>query len=452
MEQLRRRVLDYVGRRRRRRARRRSAEGGLWRGSGDAPRRPRRQRRRLQRCADRDDLVGVHAVQGRRAEEGLHATAHEGDAGRSPDEHSAVDRCGRKPCELEGFGRHLEGALDEGLGDGVELRLRHAETQTERRAPDAVRDVVELHLCLHIRREVDLEALGGRAEPLEGLRIGAQVEPMQLEEGVRHSLGDGAVDVVSAEERVPRRRQDFVEVARELEHRAVERPASVVVNGDPLALRAPESVRERRRRRFVQDSQHVEARHAAGHLRRRPLQLVEVGRDGDHRPADLLAQRGLGDLPDSLQDERADLGQRVAFASRDHQAALSGPFAELEGETRTREADLVRVPRPPDEALDARDRVLGVDLAPRLRSLADEDIAVRVEADDARQEPAPVLVGEDVNAATSHAGDHGVGGPQIDTDYGAHGGYHTPIQDGLGESTTRAERPCSPGPPRDPGP
>ncbi len=85
-----------------------------------------------------------------------------------------------------------------------------------------------------------------------------------------------------------------------------------------------EAVGERRRRRLVDDPQHLEAGDAAGVARRGALRVVEVRRHGDDRAIDLgvdLALRGeelLGAALQLAQDERGDLRRReLAIAEAD---------------------------------------------------------------------------------------------------------------------------------------
>ena len=151
-----------------------------------------------------------------------------------------------------------------------------------------------------------LQILRGGLEALERLRIDARVVAVLREERVAHDLGDRGVDVVAAEERVAGGREDLEERPRQVEQGAVERPAAEVVDRDSLALVAPEPVRERGGRRLVQDAEDLEPGDAARDLRRGALKLVEMRGHRDDRLVDRLAERGLRDLADALEHERAD--------------------------------------------------------------------------------------------------------------------------------------------------
>ena len=102
----------------------------------------------------------------------------------------------------------------------------------------------------------------------------------------------------------------------QLEVADVERPATEVVDGDLLFLLLVEPVRQGRCGRLVDDALDVEPRDAAGILRRLALGVVEVGRDGDDRLGDLLAEVGLGVTLQLLEDHRADLGRAEVLVVR----------------------------------------------------------------------------------------------------------------------------------------
>jgi hypothetical protein len=120
------------------------------------------------------------------------------------------------------------------------------------------------------------------------------------------------------------------DVPREVEDGDVERPAAEVVHGDALLRLALRTVGERRRRRLVQDAEHLQPGEAPRRLRRRALQIVEVRRHGDDRALDRLADRRFRHRLGLTQHEGADLGERVRLAARDHDRPAGRPLAQLE--------------------------------------------------------------------------------------------------------------------------
>ena len=124
------------------------------------------------------------------------------------------------------------------------------------------------------------------------------------------------VDVVAAEVRVAVGRQHLEHAVLDAQDRDVERAAAEVVDGDEAGVPLVEAVGQRRRRRLVDDAQHLEAGDAAGVARRGALRVVEVRRHGDHRAIDfvvelaLLGEERLGAALQLAQDERGNFRRR----------------------------------------------------------------------------------------------------------------------------------------------
>ena len=142
-----------------------------------------------------------------------------------------------------------------------------------------------------------------------------EVDALVLLELGQEPVDDPLVEVVAAEVGVAVGGLDLEDAVAELEDRDVEGAAAEVVDGDLLVVLLVEAVGQGRRGRLVDDPQDVEAGDPAGVLGRLALGVVEVGRDGDDRLGDLLAEVGLGVGLELLEDHRADLGRRVGLAS-----------------------------------------------------------------------------------------------------------------------------------------
>src|SRR5205085_3411594 len=117
---------------------------------------------------------------------------------------------------------------------------------------------------------------------------------------------DALVEIVTTEMRIAVGGLYFDYTFTDLEDGDVERAAAEIVDGDRFVLLLVETVGERRRGRLVDDAKHVQSGDLAGVLRRLPLRVVEVGRDGDNRVGDLLAEVVLGRGLQLLQDHRGD--------------------------------------------------------------------------------------------------------------------------------------------------
>jgi hypothetical protein len=195
-------------------------------------------------------------------------------------------------------------------------------------------------------------------------------------------------------------RPDLDHAVADLQQRDVERTAAEVEDQDGLFLAAfVEAVGQCRRRRFVDDAQHVEAGNLAGFLGGLTLGVIEVGRHSDDCVGDVLTEVAFGVALQLLQNARADLLRGVLLA-----VDVDGPVGAH-----------VALDRP-DGAVDVGDRLV-------LGGLADQHFAVTCKSDDRRRRAGSLRVGDDDRVATLKDRDDGVGGPEVDTDRTSHGDF-----------------------------
>ena len=281
--------------------------------------------------------------------------------------------------------------------------------------PDLVgRDERQVDVGLGLEREVLLGLLGGLLEPLQGHLVLAEVDPLLLLELVGDVVDQRLVPVVAAQVGVAVGREDLEDAVADVEDRDVERAAAEVEDGDLLVLLLVEAVGQGRGGRLVDDPRDLQAGDLAGVLGRLALAVVEVGRDGDHRLADLVAQVALGRLLELAEDHRRDLRRRVVLAADPDLDEVVGPADDLVGDHLLLGPDLVVAPA--HEPLDRVDRPRRVGHRLPLGRLADQGLALGGERDDRRRQPAPLLVGDDRDIAPFHHRDHAVGRPQVDPD------------------------------------
>ena len=189
---------------------------------------------------------------------------------------------------LERLLHRRDRALDEVVHELLELRARERVVEVLR-ARLVGGDERQVDVRRLRRRQLHLRLLGGFLEALERHRILREVDRLVALELGDEPVDDALVEVVAAEVRVAVGRL-HLELARaldvvQLEHRDVVGAAAEVEDGDLLVLLLVEAVGERRRRRLVDDAQHVEAGDLAGVLRRLALRVVEVRGHGDDRLA-----------------------------------------------------------------------------------------------------------------------------------------------------------------------
>ena len=192
---------------------------------------------------------------------------------------------------------------------------------------------------------------------------------------------------------------DLDDALADLQQRHVERAAAEVEDQDGLLLLAlVQAVGERGGGRLVDDAQHVQPGDLAGLLGGLALGVVEVGRDGDHRVGDRLAEVGLRVALELLQHAGADLLRGVVLA-----------------------VDVDLPARVAHVALDRADGPVDVGHGLTLGHLADEHLAVLGERDDAGRGARTLGVGDDLRLAAGQYGDDGVGGTEVDADRSCHG-------------------------------
>jgi hypothetical protein len=194
---------------------------------------------------------------------------------------------------------------------------------SEHRLPDRVEtaadqvggDERQVDLGLGDRAELDLGPLGRLEQPLQGLGVVAQVDALLALELVGQVVDQPAVEVVTPEVGVARGRPDLHDPVADVQDAHVEGPPAEVEDHHGLVLALVEPVGEGGRGRLVDDPQDLKAGDPPGVLGRLPLGVVEVGRDGDHRLGDALAQVLAGVLGQLAQHQRADLLGRVQLAA-----------------------------------------------------------------------------------------------------------------------------------------
>jgi len=382
------------------------------------------EHRCLDRGTDGNRLVGVDVLARLLAEERLHRFLHLRHPRHATDEDDVADVGQRNARVFHRDAARLDGALDQLGHQRLELRTRDLQRQVPR--PRCVgRDVRQVDVRLLRRGQLDLRLLGRFLQSLQRQHVVLQVDALVLLELGDDVIDDPLIEVLAAEECVPVGRQHFELVLAldvgDLDDRDVERAAAKVVNGDlAVAFLLVETERQCRRRRLVDDPLDLEARDAAGILRRLPLRIVEIRRDGDDRLRHFLAEIVLGGLFHLAQDFRghllrrdllaAHLDPRVAVVSLDdlvgHQADVLLHFLFFELAS--------------DEPLHREDRVLRIGHRLALRRRPDEHLAVVTIGDDRRRRARAFGILDDLGRAAFHDRDATVRRPEIDTDDLAH--------------------------------
>ena len=337
-------------------------------------------------------LVGIDPLVGLAARHRDDQLLDGGHTGRPTDEHHVVDLglgeagVGDRLLERAAAGVYQVGGQLLKLGPGqLEVQvLRTGVGRGDERQVDGG--------LLH-RGQLDLGLLGRFLKALQGHLVGAQVHPVGVLEGLDQPADHSLVPVVATEMGVPAGGLDLEDPFGDLEHRYVERAAAEVEHQDGLLLLLVQSVGERGRGRLVDDAQDLEAGDLARLLGGGALGVVEVGRNGDHRLVDSVAEVTLGIPLELLQDPGRDLLGVVALP-----VDVDAP------------AGVAHVP------LDRSDGAVRIGDGLAFGHLTDENLVGLGEADDRRRGTPAFGVGDNGWLTRLENADDRVGGAEVDAD------------------------------------
>ena len=222
-----------------------------------------------------------------------------------------------------------------------------------------------------VERQPLLGVFGGAEHAGLGGRRLPQVDAVLLFERVADVVEQQLVEIVAAELGIAVAGQDLDDAVLDLRHRDVERAAPQVVDQQPLHLGGMGVVSQHGGGRLVDDPDDLQPGQLARLAGGLPLAVVEERRDRDHRLRDRVAQRLLGAVLERPQDDRRDLLRRVFLVAQVDRDLLA-------------HLPLDR----PDRPLRRQDVLVA-------RGLADQQLALRIQADDRRQDRVAVLFQDD---------------------------------------------------------
>ena len=223
-------------------------------------------------------------------------------------------------------------------------------------------------------------------QALHGNLVAAQVDALGLLKLRHHPVHDALVEVVAAQPVVAGGGQDFDDPVTDLQNGDVEGAAAQVIDHDLLIRFLVHAVGQGRRRGLIDDPLDLQAGNLARVLGGLPLGVGEVGRDGDDRLGDGLAQIGLGVCLQLLQDHGGDLLGSVRLAVDVH--LVVGAHLTLNG----------------------NHSPVGVGDGLALCHLAHHPLAVLGKCHNGRGGAVALRVGDNDGLAALHHGDAGVGG------------------------------------------
>ena len=307
------------------------------------------------------------------------------------------------------------------VGQLLELSAREGHDQVLRNAVYR-HDVRQVDFRRGRARQLDFGFFGRFLEPLQGHRVLAQVDVVLLLELVGHPVDDHVVEVVASEVGVAVGRFDLEHAVAQFQNRDIERTAAQVVHGDlHVLISLVQTVGERGRRRLVDDPADFQARDLTGFLGRLTLRVREVGRYGDNCLAHFGAQIIFGRFLHFLKDDGRNFLRRVeAPVDVDAGGIVVASYYRIGCSLDVLAHFVVGLAH---EALDRRDRPLGVGDGLTLGRVAYLALVVVYESDDRGRRAPSFAVGYYHRLAAFHDGDAGVRGTEVNSNNLSHNRY-----------------------------
>ena len=372
---------------------------------------------RLDRGPHGHDLVGVEFRAWLLAQGLAHEVDDQGHPRRAADQDHLVEVAGLAVSVPEGPRQRPLQASQEagrGLGEGLALDLDGRRIVAE--ATVGFGDSERRHR-VHGESSLDLFGLGQEPRGPQGL---AQLDELEVQALLAQGPGGQAGrEVLAAELPLPGSRGDL-EGALEHAHQGhVEGPPAQVEHQEALlGVGLLVAIGQGRGRRLVQDPAHGQASQLPRDLGRLALVVVEVGRDRDHRLADLAAEVLLGVGLERAQDEARELGRR------------EGPAPELDGGVA------------PHDPFEGPRHELGLGHA-QLEGRAPHDhLTVFEDPDDGGRQEVAEGVGDQLGLACPEHGAERMGRAEVDAENGSggHGGTLWPRTRGVKKGSDGSAR------------
>ena len=156
-----------------------------------------------------------------------------------------------------------------------------------------------------------------------------QVNAVLFLELLSHIVNDPLVEIITAQTGVAVGAQHFENAVTDVQDTDVEGTAAQVVNQDLLVVFLIEAVCQRSGCRLIDNTQNFQSGNAARVLCGLALTVVEIGRYGDNRLADLFTQIAFGSFFHLGQDHRADVLGGVLLPVNIH--FIAGTHLTLDG-------------------------------------------------------------------------------------------------------------------------
>ncbi|MNZ60951.1 NAD-specific glutamate dehydrogenase [compost metagenome] len=358
------------------------------------------------------------------AEEVGNGFLYQRHTGLAADQDHVVDLGNVDTGVLQGDAARLDGALNQVFHQRLQLGAGDLHVQVLRTGR-ICSDVRQVDVGRLSGGQFDLGLFRGFFQTLQGQRVVLQVHARLFLELVDEVVDQAHVEVFATQEGVAVGGQYFELVLTvdfgDFDDRNVEGTATQVINDDSVvALGLVHAIGQCRSGRFVDDALYVQTGDAAGVFGGLTLAVVEVGRNGDDRFGDWLAEVVFGGLLHLFQNFGADLRRRHFLAGSLDPGVTVVSLDDLVRHQLDVFLHDIFFEAAADEALHCEQGVVRVGDGLALGRLANQDFAVVGVGHDRRGSTRAFGVFDDLDVTVFQNGDARVGGPQVDTDDFAH--------------------------------
>ncbi len=247
----------------------------------------------LDRRANCHHLIRVNALVRLFAKQTTHRVLHSRHAGHATYQHHLIDLLSFQAGILQRLLDRPQRTFHQVAGELLQLGARQRHHQVLG-AVGIRGNVGQVDLGLHHARKLDLGPLRGFAQTLQSLAVLAQVHAALAFELIGQVIHHAHVKVIAAQEGIAAGRAHLEDAIAHIQDRNIEGAAAQVVNGNHLVLLLIQPIGQRRSGWLIDDAQHFQAGNLTRIFCGVALGIVEIGRHGDDRLGNRLAQVGFG--------------------------------------------------------------------------------------------------------------------------------------------------------------
>ena len=267
----------------------------------------------LDSCADSNTFIGVYAFARFFAEDGFDSFLDSRDTAGTADEDDLVDFVDGEARVSNRFLGRFHRSLDEVFRQFVEFSTGQGQIEVFR-ARSIGRDERQVDVGREDRGQFDLGFFSSFFEALFSHLILREVDARFFLKFADHPFHDFVIEVIAAEVGVAVGSLYFKDTIAEFEDGNIESAAAEVEDEDFAVAAFIKAVSEGSCRRFVDDTENVEAGDLASIFGSLALAVVEVCRNGDDGLRDFFAEVAFSIFLQFLKDHRRDFLRCIFLA------------------------------------------------------------------------------------------------------------------------------------------